>query len=315
MKKIVFFVIGFILLITIPAIVYFVGQSQDIRSKAAPATTLLFSPTTVTKPVDEQFTVNVDMNTGTNNVTAVKVVVTFDSTKLEATSITNGAFAPKITASGVVAAGTASITVAANSTTDPMQGTGTIAIIRFKGKAATTTPVQLKFDTTTFGSGLTESANVITTLGTASVNIKGSGTTEDTASTMQKSDVPTPTQVPAYTCNNTINPPKTCPDGYVCITQSNLKGAEGICQINTTPTATPTTKVTPTPTIASVIPEDPAPTEIDTESALLTTDGVGGGSDEVPVTGSTENTIALLIAGIGCVVFSGLLYSKAKQTV
>ena len=311
MKKIVFIVVGLLLLVTIPAIVYFMGQQQDIRSRAAPATTLLFSPTTVTKPVDEQFSVNVDMNTGTNNVTAVKVVVTFDSTKLEAMSITNGAFAPKITASGVVAAGTASITVAANNTTDPMQGTGTIAIIRFKGKAATTTPVQLKFDTTTFGSGLTESANVITTLGTASVTIKGTGTTENIVATMEKSDVPTPT--PAYTCNNTINPPKTCPDGYVCITQSNLKGSEGICQINTTPTATPTMKVTPTPTGVAVIPEDPTPTDID--SGLLTTDGVGGGSDEVPVTGSTENTIALLIAGIGCVVFSGLLYSKAKQTV
>ena len=280
MKKIVFFVVGFILLITIPAIVYFVGQSQDIRSKAAPATTLLFSPTTVTKPVDEQFTVNVDMNTGTNNVTAVKVVVTFDSTKLEATSITNGAFAPKITASGVVAAGTASITVAANNTTAPMQGTGTIAIVRFKGKAATTAPVQLKFDTTTFGSGLTESTNVITTLGTASVNI--------TASTSN-------------------------------VAEANAASQESIIVTTDTaavlPTATPITKLTPTPTPTgvAVIPNDPTPTG--TESALLVIESVGGGSDEVPVTGSTENTIALLVAGIGCVLFSGLLYSKAKQTV
>jgi|GEM_PF-6329942 len=313
MKKIVFFVIGILLLLTIPAVVYFMGQQQDIRSKAAPATSLSFNPTTLTKLVDEQFTMNVNMNTGTNAITAVKVVVTFDSTKLEATSITNGAFAPKITASGVVTAGTASITVAANNTTSPMQGTGTIAVIRFKGKAATTTPVQLKFDTTTFASGLAETTNAITTLGTASITIKGSGTTEDTASAIGKSDVPTPTPVPAYTCNNTINPPKTCPDGYVCITESNLKGSEGICQIDTTPTATSTMKVTPTPTDVAVIPEDPTPTDID--GALLTTEGIGGGSDEVPVTGSTENTIALLIAGIGCVIFSGLLYSKAKQPI
>ena len=313
MKKIVFFVVGFILLITIPAIVYFVGQQQDIRSKAAPATTLLFSPTTVTKPVDEQFSVNVDMNTGTNNVTAVKVVVTFDSTKLEATSITNGAFAPKITASGVVAAGTASITVAANNTTDPMQGTGTIAIIRFKGKAATTTPIQLKFDTTTFGSGLTETTNVITTMGTASVTIKGSGTTENIVATMEKSDVPTPTPTPAYTCNNTINPPRTCPSGYECISQSNIKGADGVCKISITPTAT--NAASPTPTTASVIPEDPTPTEIDTESALLATDGVGGGSDEVPVTGSTENTIALLVIAASCMVVSGIIFTKTTKAV
>ncbi|MFZ2025431.1 MAG: cohesin domain-containing protein [Microgenomates group bacterium] len=264
MKKIVFLVVGLLLLIAVPATVYFVGEQQDIRSRAAPATSLSFNPTTVTKPQDEQFTVNVDINTGTNNVTAVKVVVTFDSTKLEATSITNGAFAPKITASGIVASGNASITVAANSTTSPMNGTGTIAIIRFKGKTGTTTPVQLKFDTNTFASGLTESTNVITTMGTASVNISGSSASAAATTTI----APTPTQT------------------------------------------TLLSSVLPTDTIA------PTPTQTPeaTDSALVTTDGVGG-SDEVPITGSTETTVALLLAGIGCIVFSGLLYSKAKQTV
>jgi len=275
MKKIVFLVVGLLLLVTIPAIVYFAGLQQDIRSRAAPASTISFNPTTITKPVDEQFTVNIDINTGTNSVTAVKVVVLFDSTKLEATSITNGAFAPKITASGVVAAGNASITVAANSTTSPMQGTGTVAIIRFKGKAATTTPIKLEFDPTTFASGLTESTNVITTKGTASVIITGTTAAANTAIS--------PTATP---------------------TASNAASQK-------------LTSITPTPTTASVIPQDtPTPTASNaanaTNSAALT---AGDTSDHVPVTGAVENTISLLVVGISCILFSGFLYAKAKQTV
>ncbi len=265
MKKIVLLIVGILLLVAVPASVYLVGRQQDIRSRAAPATALSFNPTTITKPVDEQFAVNVDINTGTNNVTAVKVVVTFDSTKLEATSITNGALAPKITASGIVGAGTASITVAANSTTSPITGTGTIAVIRFKGKTGTTAPVQLKFDTTTFASGLAESTNVITTMGTASVNILGTSTTTTTTTVM-----PTPTQAALLSA---VTPTETPAE----------------------PTVTPETEAT--------------------DSALITTDGMGGGSDEVPVTGSTETTVALLIAGICCIAVSGVVYAKAKQTV
>lgn len=272
MKKVVFLVIGVLLLVTIPAIVYFIGQGQDIRSRAAPASTLSFNPTTISKGIDEQFSVNVDINTGTNNVTAVKVVVLFDSTKLEATSITNGAFAPKITASGVVAAGNATITVAANSTTSPMQGTGTVAIIRFKGKAATTTPVKLEFDPTTFASGLTESTNVITTMGTASVTIAGAAAAAANTATIS----PTATPTKATTSASNIASP------------------------------------TPTPTTVPVISEDtPTPTKSATDSAALITDT----SDHVPVTGAVENTIALLIAGIGCILVSGLIFVKAKQTV
>lgn len=272
MKKIVFFVVGLLLLTAVPVTVYIVSQQQDIRSRAAPATTLSFNPTTITKPVDEQFTVNVDINTGTNSVTAIKVVVTFDSTKLEATSITNGALAPKITASGTVAAGTASITVAASSTTAPIQGTGTVAIIRFKGKTATTTPVQLKFDTATFASGLAESTNVITTMGTATVII--SGTTTGASPTV------TPTA-----------------------SASNAAGANA---------ALPTT--TPTTTSAPIIPtEEITPTPAATDSAVIT-DGTGG-NDEVPVTGSTENTYLLLALGIGCILLSGVMLAKTKQTI
>jgi hypothetical protein len=42
---------------------------------------------------------------------------------------------------------------------------------------------------------------------------------------------PTPKPSPAViTCNYTVNPPRTCPNGYKCISNSNLAGADGICK-------------------------------------------------------------------------------------
>lgn len=174
MKKLVFILIAVLLLIAIPITVYLVGKQQETRSKAAPATTLTFIPTVVTKQVGEQFSISVQMNTGTNNVAAAELHILFDATVLEALSITSSNFAPKIAASGVVSPGSASITVAAENTTTPINGTGTIAVIQFRGKAPTAIPSLIKFDSTTFVSGLGEvTANVLTTTGISSVTITG----------------------------------------------------------------------------------------------------------------------------------------------
>lgn len=52
-------------------------------------------------------------------------------------------------------------------------------------------------------------------------------------------------------CNYTINPPKTCPEGYACHQSSKLMGADGIC-VKTTPVK-PSDKpiITPTPGICN----------------------------------------------------------------
>ncbi len=151
-----------------------VGQQQELRSKAAPATVLALNPKTTTKTKGDVFSFDVQIDTAANNVAMAELHLIYDATKLEALSITNGPLAPKIAASGVVGGGTASITVRAESTTKPIKGTGTIAVIRFKAIGATDTPIQVKFDTTTFVSGLGESnPNVLTSSTPASVIISG----------------------------------------------------------------------------------------------------------------------------------------------
>jgi hypothetical protein len=202
MKKIVFFIILIIILFAVPITVYFVGQQQELRSRAAPATVLAINPSTITKAVGDVFSFDIQIDTGGNNVAMIELHLSYDATKLEAVSITNGPLAPKIAASGVVGGGTASITVRAESSTQPIKGTGTVAVIRFKAIGSTDVPAQIKFDTTTYVSGLGESTpNVLVNSIPASVQITAGN---------QGDVTPTMTPVPSVSPTG-ISPVPTIP--------------------------------------------------------------------------------------------------------
>jgi hypothetical protein len=174
MKKIVFFIILIVILLAVPISVYFVGQSQELRSRAAPATTLAFNPTSLTKKVGDTFSLDIQIDTGGNNVAIAELHITFDTTVLEATSFTTGPAAPLIAASEILGAGTASISVRAQSTAQPITGTGTIAVIRFRVKGVPATPVKIAFAPTTYVSGLGESnPNVLVSTIPATIQISG----------------------------------------------------------------------------------------------------------------------------------------------
>ncbi|KKU81790.1 MAG: hypothetical protein UY10_C0047G0003 [Microgenomates group bacterium GW2011_GWA2_47_8] len=129
MKR-VLLILGLIfLLLGIPITVFIVGQRQELRQKAAPATTLSFSPSAASHLVGETFPLEVTLNSGENQVVAIELHITYDPTKLEAQTITNGPLFPNVLASGVVAPGTASITVGAPDAKSPVKGSGTAAVV------------------------------------------------------------------------------------------------------------------------------------------------------------------------------------------
>ena len=99
MKKIIFIVIFILFLVAIPVTVFFVGQQQDLRSKAAPATALAFNPSVITKNLDDVFSLDVMIDSGGNNVAVAELHIIYDATKLEALSISNASLAPYIVAS------------------------------------------------------------------------------------------------------------------------------------------------------------------------------------------------------------------------
>jgi len=205
MKKVIFFIIAILLLIAVPVTVYMIGTNQELRSKAAPATSLALNPSSITKKVGDIFSLEVQIDTGGNNVALAELHLVYDATKLEAQSITNGPLAPRIAASGVVGAGTVSITVGANSSAQPIKGTGTIAIVRFRSMVPTgDVPIQVKFDSTTYVSGLNEKQpNVLVNTSPASVSIiEDSPTTPVIQKVAPQEESPSPTPLATPTLSS-----------------------------------------------------------------------------------------------------------------
>lgn len=204
MKK-TLLIIGIILtLISIPITVYFIGKNQEIRKEAAPATTVIFSPAVVSTKVGEIFTLSAEVDTGTNQVVSANIAIEFDPTKFEAQSITNGPFFPKILIAGAVSPGTASITVGAPSTTQPVTGTGVAAIIRLKAIATAPSAVSVRFSNSTFIGGIGEQqTNVL--MGTTPATITINSSTNQTISTI----TPTPSVTGQPLIQTSITPTPT----------------------------------------------------------------------------------------------------------
>ena len=318
MKKLVFILIAVLLLIAIPITVYLVGKQQETRSKAAPATTLTFIPTVVTKQVGEQFSISVQMNTGANNVAAAELHILFDATVLEALSITSSNFAPKIAASGVVSPGSASITVAAENTTTPINGTGTIAVIQFRGKAPTAIPSLIKFDTTTFVSGLGEvTANVLTTTGISSVTIAGnaSSTTAGISSVLDVSPTAAATATSSL-ITPTVSPLVVSPTAAPIATSgADIESTLSIQVEQDTAGIVPTTPLiqgtaTPGSTVTIVIHSDPI-------TAVVTADASGAWSyqQEDPLESGDHTITATAQAPDGATETTSLSFTVSSDSV
>lgn len=232
MKKLFLLLTGILVLIAIPVTVLFINQNQDSRSKAAPATTLAFSPSRVTRNVDDTFQMEVVIDTGENQVVAAELHLTYDPAVLEAQTITNGSLFPNILSSGVIESGTAEITVGAASAAQPVEGTGSVAIIRFKALAATETPVSIRFAQNTFvgspGEGATN-ALVGTTPATVTISSEGeqsdatptptpTDTDEESTQSAQLSGTPTPTPTGSETLTPTPTQSQAATSSAITIT-------------------------------------------------------------------------------------------------
>jgi hypothetical protein len=223
MKKILIIIGSLILLAAIPITIYLVRHNQELRSKAAPATSLSFSPSTVTAKIGDTFTLNIQIDTGENEVFVADLHIAYDPTKLEAQSITNGPLFPNVLTSGAIdSSGKAKIMVGASSTTNPVTGTGTAATIKFKALAATSGQISIQFISpdTYVGANQEDSTNVLIGSVPAKVTITNT------------SNTPTSTPTPTITISTPTPTSKTTPTPTS--TTSTL-----------TPTATPTPETTP----------------------------------------------------------------------
>lgn len=263
MKRILLILSGLIVLVTIPIVIYFVGQNQDKRSRAAPASSLSFSPTATTKAVtDSSFDVKIQINSGddpnTNNqVTAASLVVSYNKDIVEATAVNLGSFFPDPSLVSVIAKTMdqdAGRVIYRFFTTSQNAGTGqgTLATITFKPKAAGTSELTfVRPDTKIIA--YDEDTDVIIPggIGTASVTITD-GAQPSPSVTITLTPTPTPTGISNASATPTRTPTATTIPGQPTNTPSvTLTSTPTPTSAGTGGLANPTATPTPTPTQSS----------------------------------------------------------------
>lgn len=344
MKKVFLYIAIGLLLLAIPATVFFVGQQRDIRTRAAPATTLTLTPAVQTVNVgDANLKLNVDIDPGANQVISADIYLTYDPTKLEAKTITNGPSAPRILTSGIIENGTASIKVGAASNAQPIVTRGTIAVITFTAKDATSnfTPALVQFASNTFVGGLNEpTANVL--IGTTPAKITVTSGTPALTPTLIPTATPqatptatlTPTLTPTLPASGSAESSPSAlqiltPEENADVTTSQpvIQGTAPpgsvvtiVIHSDTTQTVTVTTDAHGNWVFTPTTPLEPGPhsivvsiltasgtTQTTTLTFVVAGAGEAGASESaVPVSGNVETTILLLGLGV-LLIASGVL--------
>jgi len=347
MKKIFLYVAIGLLLLAIPATIFFLGQQRDIRTRAAPATTLSLTPTDQTVNVgDTNVKVTVQIDPGPNQIVSADIYLTYDATKLTATGATNGSSAPRILNSGVFENGTASIRVGAASNAQPIASPGPIAVFTFTAKSGTTalSPASISFAANTFIGGLNEStANVL-------IGTKGAKITITDTNTATQSLAASPTATPTATLTSTLTPTLTptkaasqsgeatssaltivspvtngnvstepviqgkAPAGstVTIVIHSTQQTVTVTTDANGNWSYTPTTALDAGPhsVVASVLTAAGTTQTATTSFVVVASAGMGGGTSSdtaMPVSGNVETTILLIGLGLVLLVSGAIL--------
>jgi len=251
-KRIVFILITIVLAIVgIVGGVYLVKQRQEIRKKAAPATTIYFQPSTKGALVGETVGLDIFVETGTNTLYSLSLEINYDNTTLEAKSLTFTSFLPdqlrpvnlslgKITSS----AGTGKTGGVAN---PPVSGEQKIASISFKILGASSgTTISFGPETTAYtGIGEDIGANLINRTIPATIIAQAQESTLTPTPTLAAS-TPTPTtggiggsSLPTSTPTSTPTP-TSIPNSPTPIPTPTSGGTGGGLLPTSTPTSTPT---------------------------------------------------------------------------
>jgi len=250
--------IGFIvvLLIAIPLTLYILKQQSNTASHAQKSTKLSFTPTStaaapISANVGGSIPLQINVDPGVNLVSFVKLVISYDPTKLQATGsgafVPNSAAFPTILEGPVYSAGKVAVTLSIGADpTKAIQSPVTAGTLTFTALDTTdpANPTQVTYVTTTttdtqvLSTGSTDQAseNVLSTSTPAFIAIAGTSTVTPTLTptptgSVQPTDTPTPTTAPTAT-------PTT---------------AQGQPTATTAPTAVPTVAAVDTPTTAPVV--------------------------------------------------------------
>ena len=207
-KRIIFSIFGVLVLVGgLTAGLILMQRNQDIREKAAPASSLSILPSSQIKNPGQSVNFSVKIDTGANNVTGVDIQIKFNPSAIQITQIQPTSALSSFTnviknqidntaGKAYFAAFTLDSSRALNGNFDILNISGTIP------NSAADGSYQIGFDPATLASATNEGVNVIIAMTPGSVNVAASG-----GSTPTPTPVSTPT--PIGTATPTAAPTKT----------------------------------------------------------------------------------------------------------
>jgi len=281
-KNILITLVLVLLIIAVGVGVYLVGQSTEFREKAAPATTILLSPSLTSPRVGEEFSVTALINTAQNQVIAAELYLNFDAGKVEATNVVAGNFLLGANPIGPTidnSLGRITYTLYLPPQSTPVTGEGVLATYFFKAKAVGSVVISLG-QNSIVGAVAEEGKNVLVSTTPASLTVLGA-----------LSPTPTLTPIPTPTATGTggIGGPVPSPTPTPSPTATVSSGVGGNVTPTSTKTPTPTKTITPTSGSSLTLTQTPTP---------ITT---------LPDTGLSFPTIAGLAAGVFIIITAILL--------
>ncbi len=214
MKKVLLIIAFVLILVAVPVTLLVVKQRQEIRQRAAPATTLDLEPSTKTVQVGDTFTLDVVLDTNNQNrAAAAEINLTFNPTFLEGVSFAAGDLMPFVLAEGQVGNGTATIIVGSQSAGGQgggVSGRGTIAVLTLRALQPTGgSPTMVDFASTTQVSGANPEdvgQNILVAGGTrgSSITVAGDATVSPSPSVNPSPETtPTPGTSPTPSASPT----------------------------------------------------------------------------------------------------------------
>ncbi|NIT03515.1 hypothetical protein GTO10_01065 [Candidatus Saccharibacteria bacterium] len=264
-QKVLAIVVLFVMLASIPVGVYLVKKRQEIQLRAAPSTVLSLEPAAETYGVDEVFTINVQIDTGTNIVAAADIDLSYDPQVLSAEDITSGTFfdsptqPPNELRKDLNTPGKIYYSIGSLA---PKQGSGTLASISFKGIAEGTSAVTFD-DTSQVGDVADpEGGNVLANTIPGSYLIAEGGI----AGTPTETPTPTEGQEPTTTITPTGLPTEAPTEAPTPTTEDGTGGGQ---EPTNTPTPTEAGGGEPTPTATPTTAEELPETGIPTPTIFL----------------------------------------------
>src|SRR3989344_464812 len=339
-KKAILSILGLLIIIggTVAGFIL-VKKNQEIREEAAPATTLRFSPPSISKNPGDSFDISVQINTSgsgsQNSVTVYKTVITFNPAIFEVTSVQKSPFAASLneTIPGVDKTDNTEgkITTQAHTLNKDNALKGEGELLRISGKVkdtATAGSYSFEFASDTKIAGLDEGGvNLLTDKSSGGVIVLAT-----VAASPSPSPSPSPSTAPAASPSPS---PSACPAGAVTkptVTSPANKTLTAGSTLSGTaaPNSTVTITIQSDPITASVkadsagkwsytIPSSLAAgthtiTVTDSKGTYTTTftvSGTQGGtttpSGETPVAGFSLPTYLAIGAGFLLIIFGALL--------